>query len=163
MHASRRFVAGLIWVTLAMSHMLLTIATAATPVHKCIVNGTVTFQQDPCPTGQPRRMPSVEQLNLEERKRRESAAAATPSASRSVPREAEAAAKDDGPARSTERPAASSSGRGFKCDGREYCSQMTSCEEAKYFLKNCPGAKMDGNNNGVPCEQQWCKGWQGFR
>jgi hypothetical protein len=45
----------------------------------------------------------------------------------------------------------------FTCDGRTYCSQMTSCAEATYFLKNCPGVKMDGNNDGVPCEQQWCK------
>ena len=45
----------------------------------------------------------------------------------------------------------------YKCDGRIYCSQMTSCEEATYFLRNCPGAKMDGNNDGVPCEQQWCR------
>jgi cold shock CspA family protein len=44
----------------------------------------------------------------------------------------------------------------FRCDGRTYCSQMTSCAEAKFFLKNCSGAKMDGNNDGVPCEQQWC-------
>ena len=45
----------------------------------------------------------------------------------------------------------------FRCDGRKYCSQMTSCAEATYFLKNCPGVKMDGNGDGVPCEQQWCK------
>lgn len=45
----------------------------------------------------------------------------------------------------------------FKCDGRIYCSQMTSCAEATYFLKNCPGTKMDGNNDGVPCEKQWCR------
>ncbi len=45
----------------------------------------------------------------------------------------------------------------FQCDGRTYCSQMTSCEEATFFLKNCPGVKMDGNNDGVPCEQQWCR------
>lgn len=44
----------------------------------------------------------------------------------------------------------------FKCDGRTHCSRMTSCTEAKFFLKNCPGAKMDGNNDGIPCEQQWC-------
>lgn len=44
----------------------------------------------------------------------------------------------------------------FRCDGRTYCSQMTSCAEATFFLRNCPGAKMDGNNDGVPCEQQWC-------
>jgi cold shock CspA family protein len=43
-----------------------------------------------------------------------------------------------------------------KCDGRTHCSQMTSCSEAKFFLKNCPGTQMDGNNDGTPCEQQWC-------
>ena len=45
----------------------------------------------------------------------------------------------------------------YKCDGRVHCSQMTSCEEATFFLRNCPGVKMDGNNDGVPCEMQWCK------
>jgi hypothetical protein len=44
----------------------------------------------------------------------------------------------------------------FNCDGRKYCSQMTSCKEAKLFLKHCPGVEMDGNHDGVPCEQQWC-------
>jgi cold shock CspA family protein len=46
----------------------------------------------------------------------------------------------------------------FRCDGRTHCSQMTSCEEATYFLRNCPGTQMDGNNDGVPCEKQWCTG-----
>lgn len=46
----------------------------------------------------------------------------------------------------------------FRCDGRTYCSQMTSCAEAKYFLRNCPDTKMDGNHDGVPCQQQWCTG-----
>ena len=44
----------------------------------------------------------------------------------------------------------------FKCGGRTYCSQMSSCEEAKFFINNCPNTKMDGNNDGVPCERQWC-------
>jgi hypothetical protein len=44
----------------------------------------------------------------------------------------------------------------FTCDGRTMCSQMTSCEEATYFLKNCPGTKMDGDGDGVPCERQFC-------
>lgn len=44
----------------------------------------------------------------------------------------------------------------FKCDGRNTCSQMTSCREATLFLQNCPGMKLDGNGDGVPCEQQWC-------
>jgi hypothetical protein len=44
----------------------------------------------------------------------------------------------------------------FRCDGRTHCSQMTSCEEATFFLRNCPGVKMDGDMDGIPCEQQWC-------
>ena len=44
----------------------------------------------------------------------------------------------------------------FSCDGRTHCSQMRSCEEATFFLRNCPNVKMDGNHDGVPCEQQWC-------
>ncbi len=31
----------------------------------------------------------------------------------------------------------------FACDGRTSCSQMTSCEEARYFLAHCPG-RQDG-------------------
>jgi cold shock CspA family protein len=46
----------------------------------------------------------------------------------------------------------------FQCDGRKFCSQMQSCEEATFFLKNCPGTQMDGDNDGVPCEQQLCRG-----
>ncbi|KAB2962276.1 MAG: cold-shock protein [Zoogloea sp.] len=44
----------------------------------------------------------------------------------------------------------------FKCDGRIYCAQMNSCAEATWFLRNCPGVRMDGNGDGVPCEKQWC-------
>ena len=45
----------------------------------------------------------------------------------------------------------------YQCDGRTYCSQMTSCEEATFFINNCPDTKMDGDNDGVPCESQWCQ------
>lgn len=45
----------------------------------------------------------------------------------------------------------------YSCDGRTYCSQMSSCAEAKFFLRNCPGTKMDGNMDGIPCEQQHCR------
>ena len=44
----------------------------------------------------------------------------------------------------------------YACDGRTHCSQMRSCEEATYFIQHCPNTKMDGNNDGVPCEKQWC-------
>ncbi|MFQ1891964.1 cold shock domain-containing protein [Aeromonas veronii] len=43
-----------------------------------------------------------------------------------------------------------------QCDGRQHCFQMTSCEEATWFLQNCPGTKMDGEGDGIPCENQWC-------
>lgn len=44
----------------------------------------------------------------------------------------------------------------YTCDGRTHCSQMRSCDEATYFIRHCPNTKMDGNGDGVPCEQQWC-------
>lgn len=40
----------------------------------------------------------------------------------------------------------------FTCDGRQYCSQMTSRAEAEFFTKHCPNTKMDGDNDGIPCE-----------
>ena len=46
----------------------------------------------------------------------------------------------------------------FQCDGRKHCSQMSSCSEAKLFLRNCPGMEMDGDHDGIPCEQQLCSG-----
>lgn len=46
----------------------------------------------------------------------------------------------------------------LSCDGRTHCSQMTSCDEAKFFLRNCPGTQMDGDGDGIPCESQWCTG-----
>ena len=64
-----------------------------------------------------------------------------------------APARQAGPSLIPESQTASS----FKCDGRIYCSQMSSCAEATFFLKNCPGTKMDGDNDGIPCEKQWCK------
>ncbi|WP_457668609.1 excalibur calcium-binding domain-containing protein [Thiolapillus sp.] len=44
----------------------------------------------------------------------------------------------------------------YSCDGRVYCSEMNSCEEATFFLNNCPHTKMDGDHDGIPCERQWC-------
>ena len=42
------------------------------------------------------------------------------------------------------------------CDGRTTCPQMRSCEEAKYFIQHCPNTSMDGDRDGIPCEEQWC-------
>lgn len=43
------------------------------------------------------------------------------------------------------------------CDGRTHCSQMRSCADAKWVLRNCPNTAMDGDHDGVPCETQWCR------
>lgn len=41
----------------------------------------------------------------------------------------------------------------FTCGTKSRCSQMTSCEEAMYFLKECGVSTIDGDGDGVPCER----------
>ena len=41
----------------------------------------------------------------------------------------------------------------FTCDGRQYCTEMRSREEAVFFINNCPNTKMDGDRDGDPCER----------
>ena len=119
-------------------------AGAATPVHKCIgSNGEVTFQNTLCKPDDPGARPTPAQLNAERQKKLRQQAAAASSAQ---PQASSSAAVPM---------AAAPQGR-FKCDGRTHCSQMTSCAEARFFLANCPGAQMDGDKNGIPCERQWC-------
>jgi len=119
-------------------------ATQAITLNKCVVNGSVTYQQAPCAPTQPRKDPTLEELNAAQRLRRaEAASAAATQPPKTTPL----------PHGTSPAPAAASR---FHCDGRQYCSQMSSCEEAKYFLAHCPDVKMDGNQDGVPCEKQWC-------
>lgn len=40
----------------------------------------------------------------------------------------------------------------FTCGTKRYCKQMTSCEEAKFYLERCGVQSLDGNGDGVPCE-----------
>ena len=42
----------------------------------------------------------------------------------------------------------------YHCAGKVHCSEMDSCEEARYYLRNCPNVKIDGDGDGIPCEQQ---------
>jgi cold shock CspA family protein len=44
----------------------------------------------------------------------------------------------------------------FECQGKRHCSEMTSCEEAIFYLKNCPDVEIDGDGDGIPCESEWC-------
>jgi len=41
----------------------------------------------------------------------------------------------------------------FTCGGTRYCSQMTSCAEAKSYLHHCGLSRLDGDHDGVPCER----------
>jgi hypothetical protein len=122
-------------LTVVAGLVLAASGVAAAPANKCMVNGTITYQQGPCPSDEVRKPPTIQELNAEQKRRRAAAAAAVPD---------------------KVAPAATNVSSGFSCDGRKYCSQMKSCVEAKYFLANCPGVKMDGDKNGIPCEQQWC-------
>ena len=40
----------------------------------------------------------------------------------------------------------------FTCSGKRYCREMSSCEEAKFYLTQCGVRSLDGNHDGVPCE-----------
>lgn len=121
--------------SLLIAIAILVVATSgvvASPVNKCTVNGAVIYQQGPCLTTQVNKQATNEALNSEQKKPVAKVAA------------------------SAEKLAPAAVNSGFRCDGRQYCSQMTSCAEAKYFLANCPNPKMDGDNDGIPCETQLC-------
>lgn len=129
---------ALLALTLCMAWPL----RAAPGIHKCQVNGSTVYQQDPCPPAATRRPPTVAELNTDRQRRQDRAAPATtrePSGeSQRKTRQAHAAPAD-------------------RCDGRRHCSQMRSCDEARHFLQHCPGVEMDGDGDGIPCEQQWCR------
>lgn len=38
------------------------------------------------------------------------------------------------------------------CGSKDKCTEMTSCEEAKFYLKNCGVEKLDRDKDGIPCE-----------
>lgn len=45
----------------------------------------------------------------------------------------------------------------FQCEtGKTHCSHMRSCAEATFYIQNCPNTQMDGDDDGIPCESQWC-------
>lgn len=44
----------------------------------------------------------------------------------------------------------------YRCSGKQHCSEMTSCAEARFYLQYCPNTKLDGDGDGIPCESQWC-------
>ncbi|MCC8473906.1 excalibur calcium-binding domain-containing protein [Xanthomonas arboricola] len=61
------------------------------------------------------------------------------------------------PARPVAAAPASAPTAQYSCGGRTRCTQMSSCAEATYVLQHCPNTAMDGDHDGVPCEDQWCR------
>ena len=39
------------------------------------------------------------------------------------------------------------------CGDKHYCREMTSCEEAKFYLTQCGLTRLDGDGDGLPCEK----------
>lgn len=71
-----------------------------------------------------------------------------PESQRTPPWEWRHAGRSSSPAPVT--PAASSAG--FTCAGKTYCREMTSCAEARFYLTQCGLSRLDGDRDGVPCE-----------
>lgn len=38
------------------------------------------------------------------------------------------------------------------CGSKRYCKEMSSCEEAKFYLMQCGLSRLDGDGDGIPCE-----------
>jgi hypothetical protein len=132
--------------------------TSSAAIYKCpSKNGSVVYSDSPCGAGE--RKDGDQWVNLEAKKIEKTRQAEsrnsmiekgkTPTQTASEPK------TGTNPGAPVVSHSTASSSR-YRCDGRLHCSQMTSCEEAKFFLMNCPNTEMDGDNDGIPCEQQWC-------
>lgn len=156
LHTSLMFKTSALTIMLAVLIAPLSLDAAA-PVFKCANKGSVTYQSIPCPTGERRDAPTVEKLNADRQKRLGQGGVRPPSSPTAAPGgelPLTSPSQKDRP-QAAVAPIASPIDL-FKCDGRIHCSQMTSCSEAKYFLSRCPGVKMDGDGDGIPCEDQFC-------
>jgi len=40
----------------------------------------------------------------------------------------------------------------FACGAKRYCGEMVSCAEAQFYLRQCGLTRLDGDNDGIPCE-----------
>lgn len=40
----------------------------------------------------------------------------------------------------------------FTCGAKRYCKEMSSCAEARFYLQRCGLARLDGDGDGVPCD-----------
>ena len=42
--------------------------------------------------------------------------------------------------------------KSYSCENKRYCSEMTSCDEAKYYLNTCWYTRLDSDDDWIPCE-----------
>jgi len=40
----------------------------------------------------------------------------------------------------------------YACGSKRFCSEMSSCAEARFYLAHCGAKSLDGNGDGMPCE-----------
>ncbi len=45
----------------------------------------------------------------------------------------------------------------FTCGRKTYCREMASCDEARFYFRRCGLSRLDGDGDGLPCEQI-CRG-----
>lgn len=64
---------------------------------------------------------------------------------------ASAKKKNQRQAESSDSSTEGSSGQ-YRCEGKTKCGEMTSCEEAMFYLKECGVGRLDRDKDGVPCE-----------
>ncbi|MBP0447337.1 thermonuclease family protein [Roseomonas sp. SSH11] len=82
---------------------------------------------------------------------------ALPEAERTPPWEWRAAQRNGGALPTTSAPAAPArssppTSSSFSCGAKQYCREMTSCAEARFYLQQCGLSRLDGDRDGVPCE-----------
>lgn len=50
------------------------------------------------------------------------------------------------------KPLTSATTDSSKCGSKRFCREMRDCAEARFFLERCGLTSLDGNNDGIPCE-----------
>jgi hypothetical protein len=144
--------------------LLLTIALSlfsfnAAAAYKCVVNGKTIYSSSMC--AEDAQQFSIDKdsdwtMKLKVRTAPKEDARLNAIGAPRQPSESEAKPPSQPPVANRQKAGKSPENAEFNCDGRDRCSQMTSCQEATFFLENCPNQQTDGDSNGIPCERQWC-------
>jgi hypothetical protein len=150
---------NLLKLILVMGAALVFSTTSLAAIYKCpSKNGSVVYSDSPCGAGE--RKDGDQWVNLEAKKieRTRQTELRNQAIETELNQREKIPTEDTSEITPSTPKAGNNTASRYRCDGRIHCSQMTSCEEAKFFLTNCPNTKMDGDRDGVPCGQQWCTG-----